>query len=92
VTGDSAYYGEPPLALQADGAAGGEEGQQYDGAMVEGGGYAASSGDWTRYYDAEYGCDYYHNFRWAFRLFVEKVLGARSVAPPTGGLQARSRA
>lgn len=71
MTGDSTYYyGEPPLALHGESAAGGEEGQQYDGTMVTGSGTEyACSGDWTRYYDADYDADYYHNFRQAF---VEK--------------------
>ncbi|CAM9136065.1 unnamed protein product, partial [Pylaiella littoralis] len=64
ITGDSTYYGEPLLALQGDGAAESAEGQSYGGVMVEG--YRAeyaSCGDWTKYYDAEYACDYYHNYR-----------------------------
>lgn len=64
VTGDSTYYGEPLLALQGGGADGGAEEQTYDGVMVEGSGAEySSSGDWTKYYDAEYACDYYHNYR-----------------------------
>lgn len=67
MTGDSAYYAGAPLALQEDGAYDEDaEGQQYDGTMVEGSGAEyPSSGDWTKYYDADYQCDYYHNFRQA---------------------------
>eukprot|EP00903_Cladosiphon_okamuranus_P013484 g12559.t1 len=65
VTGDSTYYAGVQLALQEDCPfAGGDEGQQYGGTMVEGGAAEyASSGDWAKYYDADYACDYYHNFR-----------------------------
>lgn len=65
VTGDCAYYAGAQLALQEGGTfAGGGEGQQHGGTMIEGGAAEyASSGDWTKYYDADYACDYYHNFR-----------------------------
>lgn len=69
VTGDSTYYTGAPLALQEYGTiAGGAEGQQYSGSMVEGSGAEyASSGDWAKYYDVDYACDYYHNFRQGYR-------------------------
>lgn len=66
VTGDSTYYGEPLLAPQGGGAAGSAEGQTCDGVMVEGSGAEyATCGGWTKFYDAEYACDYYHNYRQA---------------------------
>lgn len=67
VTGDSEYYyGEQQSALgqeesSATVAAGGQGGY---GVMVGGGGVGyASPGDWTKYFDTEYGVDYYHNAR-----------------------------
>ncbi|CAM9343847.1 unnamed protein product [Ectocarpus fasciculatus] len=67
VTGDSSYFysGEPMLALEGDDANTDGEEQSYGGIMVEGSGagYSTSWGDWTKYYDAEYAVDYYHNFR-----------------------------
>lgn len=53
------------LALEGDGANTDGEEQSYGGVMVEGSGagYSTSWGDWTKYYDAEYAVDYYHNFR-----------------------------
>lgn len=62
------------LALQGDGANTDGEEQNYGGVMVEGSGagHSTSWGDWTKYYDAEYAVDYYHNFRRVPRLVEDK--------------------
>lgn len=81
ITGDSTYYGEPLLALQGDGAAESAEGQSYGGVMVEGcRAEYASCGDWTKYYDAEYACDYYHNYRRVWRKINDLCCAADHAA------------